>query len=97
MVEIAQHSRPLTPDQVAAIWGCSPNHVRNLIHRGELRAFRLGKRLFRIPAEALEEYEQRMTLHVSVPTKNGLGSPHADQHVADGPIVIIHSRERKSG
>lgn len=51
--------RPLTPEQVAAYWGCSANHVRRLIHRGELRAFRLGDRLFRIPRDAIGEYEQR--------------------------------------
>lgn len=54
--------RPYTPDQVAAIWGCSPNHVRNLIHRGELRAFRLGARLFRIPADAIEEFEKNQMI-----------------------------------
>ena len=51
-------SRPYTCEQVADLWGCSPNHVRNLIHRGELRAFRLGARLIRIPADAIAEYEQ---------------------------------------
>ena len=48
-----------TPDEVARYWGCSPNHVRNLISRGELRAFRLGARLWRIPVEAIAEYELR--------------------------------------
>jgi len=44
---------------VAERWGCTPNHVRNLIKRGELRAFRLGERLLRIPAEALDGFEQK--------------------------------------
>ena len=47
-------TRPLTVEQVADRWGCSDNHVRNLIHRGELRAFRLGRRLIRVPETALE-------------------------------------------
>lgn len=49
--------RPLTPEQVALRWGCSSNHVRNLIKRGDLRAFRLGERLLRVPIDAVEEYE----------------------------------------
>jgi excisionase family DNA binding protein len=50
--------RPLTPEQLAVHWGCSANHVRNLIKRGELQAFRLG-RLIRIPAAAVDEFQQR--------------------------------------
>lgn len=82
--------RPFTPDQVAAVWGCSPNHVRNLIHRGELRAFRLGQRLFRIPADAIEEYErQQMTgPAVTVQATTPLPVP------VDEVIVLKHSRER---
>jgi excisionase family DNA binding protein len=47
-----------TPKSLAAEWGCSERHVRNLINRGELRAFRLGGKLLRIPAEAAREVEQ---------------------------------------
>ena len=54
-------SRPFTPDQVAERWSCSANHVRNLIKRGELSAFRLGTRLLRIPAEAVEDFERCLT------------------------------------
>src|SRR5436189_3486183 len=45
-----------TPETLAERWRCSSRHVRNLINRGELRSFRLGK-LFRIRDEAVEEYE----------------------------------------
>lgn len=51
--------RPYTPDTLAELWGCSANHVRNLIHRGELPAYRLGERLFRIKAEDVRAYETR--------------------------------------
>lgn len=51
--------RPLLPRQVAERWGCSERHVRNLIAAGQLRYFRLGGRLLRIPASAVEEYERR--------------------------------------
>jgi excisionase family DNA binding protein len=53
--------RPYTPATLAAEWGCSAHHVRNLIDNGELRAFRLGGKLLRIPAEAAREFEARMS------------------------------------
>jgi len=51
--------RPYTPATLAEEWGCSERLIRNLIGTGELRAFLLGQRLVRIPAEAVEEYIQR--------------------------------------
>lgn len=53
--------RPMRPQQVAARWGCSEKHVRNLIKDGALGHFRLGGRLLRIPASAVEEYERCQT------------------------------------
>lgn len=87
-----QMQRVFTPEQVAAMWQCSSNHVRNLIHRGELRAFRLGGRLFRIPAEAIQEFEaakaeEQSSLSVPVTPKLTPYDP--------SPIVIVHSRERE--
>lgn len=49
-------TRPLTPEQLAERWDVSANTVRNMIKRGELRAFRVG-RLYRVPSEAVEERE----------------------------------------
>jgi excisionase family DNA binding protein len=51
--------RPYTPASLAAEWQCSANHIRNLINNGELRAFRLGGKLLRIPADAVEEFLRR--------------------------------------
>ena len=42
--------------QLAERWGCSPGHIRNLIDRGDLRAFTIG-RLVRIPAREVERIE----------------------------------------
>jgi excisionase family DNA binding protein len=42
--------------QLAERWGCSPGHIRNLIDRGDLRAFTIG-RLVRIPAGEVERIE----------------------------------------
>lgn len=50
--------RPLTVKMVAERWQCSAAHVRALVRSGKLRAFRLGGKLIRIPADAVVEAEQ---------------------------------------
>lgn len=47
----------LTPSQIAAEWGCTPEHVQRLCKRGELRAMKLGKRGWRIAPADLEAFE----------------------------------------
>ncbi len=54
-------ARIFTPARLAKEWDCSERHIRNLINRGELRHFRLGGKLLRIPAEAVEEFECQHT------------------------------------
>jgi len=44
-------ARVYTPAPLAAEWKCSAHQIRNLIDNGELRAFRLGGKLLRIPVE----------------------------------------------
>jgi excisionase family DNA binding protein len=51
--------RVYTPALLAERWQCSKRHIRNLIARGELEAFRIGEKLLRIRVEAVEEYERR--------------------------------------
>jgi excisionase family DNA binding protein len=51
--------RVYTPATLAERWHCSGRHIRNLINRGELKAFRLGGKLLRISAEEVEDYERR--------------------------------------
>src|SRR3990167_2060304 len=48
--------RPYTTATLAEEWGCSERLIRNLVASGELRAFKLGEKLIRIPPEAAEEY-----------------------------------------
>ena len=48
-----------TPASLAERWECSEAHVRNLIRRGELQAFKLGGKLLRIRPEEVERYECR--------------------------------------
>ncbi|MBP32497.1 MAG: hypothetical protein CL858_29425 [Cupriavidus sp.] len=47
----------LTPREVADEWGCSEQHVRNMVNRGDLGHFRLGGKLLRIPRSAVEAAE----------------------------------------
>ncbi len=56
-------SRPMRPDvlvpkEVADEWGCSEQHVRNMVNRGELGHFQLGGKLLRIPRSAVDEVER---------------------------------------
>ncbi|RMF05027.1 MAG: DNA-binding protein [Alphaproteobacteria bacterium] len=46
---------PYTPKALAKRWGCSVSHVYDMLRRGELDYFVLGKKLYRIPAAAVEE------------------------------------------
>jgi excisionase family DNA binding protein len=46
-----------TPATLAEWWACSERHVRNLIDGGELPAFRLGGKLWRITPEAVRTFE----------------------------------------
>lgn len=48
----------LLPREVAARWGCSEQHVRNMVNRGDLGHYRLGGKLLRIPLLAVEEVER---------------------------------------
>jgi hypothetical protein len=47
-------TKPYTPETLAAEWQCTARHIRNLVNTGELRGFRLGDRLLRIPQSAVE-------------------------------------------
>ncbi|WP_196223491.1 helix-turn-helix domain-containing protein [Roseibium sp. RKSG952] len=47
-----------TPEQLAVRWQCSANTIRKLISTGKLDAYRVGKKLLRIPTSAIEEYEK---------------------------------------
>lgn len=51
----AEPERVLRVSEVAEHLDCNPHLVYRLIHRGELRALRVG-RLIRVPLSALNEY-----------------------------------------
>lgn len=51
------HPNVYTPETLAKRWRCSPNHVRNMILRGDLPAFRSGSRLLRIRTDDVIAHE----------------------------------------
>ncbi|WP_428981899.1 helix-turn-helix domain-containing protein [Oceaniradius stylonematis] len=46
-----------TPDQIAERWDVDPKTVRSMLNDGVLTGFRVGKSMWRVRAERLEEYE----------------------------------------
>ena len=49
--------RPFSPKQLAERWGCTVQHVHNLIRKEKLRSFRIGEKLLRIPSEEVRRWE----------------------------------------
>ena len=86
--------RPYTPELLADRWSCSPNHVRNLIRRGELNAFRVGSRLLRISPDAVEEFE-RCQQSTGSEGSTDAWSPPSGSMEPESVIVLRHSQERK--
>lgn len=50
--------KPLNVTQVAAKWACSGMQVRRLINLGQLKAFKIGERNYRIWPEEVERFEK---------------------------------------
>jgi hypothetical protein len=46
-----------TPHQIGERWGCDAKTVRGMLNSGILKGFKIGKKLWRIRIEQLEEYE----------------------------------------
>jgi hypothetical protein len=50
-------SRPLR--DVAEMMGCDPSHIRKLIDRGELEAFRYGRRGIAVFLDSVADFQER--------------------------------------
>jgi excisionase family DNA binding protein len=48
----------LTPSELATQWRCTPHHIRNLIHAGQLRGFRVGRKTI-VPRDEAQQFLQR--------------------------------------
>jgi len=49
--------RPYSVASLAERWDCSRRHIMDLIHGGDLPAFRLGSKMYRIRARDVEAWE----------------------------------------
>lgn len=54
---VQSDDRPYTPRTLAERWGCSEQHIRQMTTRGDLRSFRVGKKLIRIAAPEVARIE----------------------------------------
>ncbi len=73
---------PFTPITLAKRWDCSPSHIRNMIRRGELKSFSLG-RYTRISATEVDRIEQcQDTASYSI-EENGLSA------ATDGALRLV--------
>lgn len=48
----------LTPTRLAERWHCSEQHIRNLIKKNQIKAYKLSGKLLRIPIEEVERIER---------------------------------------
>jgi excisionase family DNA binding protein len=85
--------KPLTPDLLADRWQVSAETIRQLVRRGELRAFKVG-RMFRIPMEVIEEYEACQITGLDDSMGDSLS--HGTMNVElGGAIVLTHTQLRR--
>jgi excisionase family DNA binding protein len=76
-----ERDRHFTVKAFAAELKCSAATVRQLIRRGELSAFRLGRRSLRIPDFALDDFRRRNSVAGTPPqvperSRSVVGSDH---------------------
>ncbi|TAN19675.1 MAG: DNA-binding protein [Rhizobiaceae bacterium] len=55
--EATDGPKVFTPGMLAERWACSERHIRNMIDRGDLRAFKIGERLVRVRAQDVKAFE----------------------------------------
>lgn len=79
MTDQQPDARPFTPERLAERWECSPQHVTALCRGGTLRAFKLGPKLWRIPAVEVERWETGQTI------RSGSGDTEASSAPSSAP------------
>ena len=86
------NDRPYTCDSLAQRWDVSAETVRQMIKRGDINAFMVGK-LYRIPATEVERHEscKNSQLVASIAASASTGMRAAK----DDAIVLRHAPERK--
>ncbi|HBM58057.1 MAG TPA: helix-turn-helix domain-containing protein [Citreicella sp.] len=85
--------RPMTPEMLAQRWQCSAETIRQMVKRGDLRGFRVG-RMIRIPFEAVEEHECQKS--ASDACEAGSASIGATPRQENEPVMVLrHAPERR--
>ena len=84
-------ARPFDPESLADRWGVSATSVRNLCRDGSLQHFRVG-RLYRIPAQAVEEYECQTSASDAYAEASASTGGRME---SESGVSLRHARERK--
>ena len=87
-------ARPFTPDQLADRWQCSAETIRQMVRRGELRAFRTG-RMIRIPRDAVMEHEECQSSQSDDSKGDSVPSGAIPRPADAGAIVLRQAQQRK--
>jgi excisionase family DNA binding protein len=81
-----------TPATLAQRWLCSERHVRKLIETGELNAFRVGARMFRIKMEDVERFECQSG---DLPDSEANFASHGTTQTASADVIDLAPQTRK--
>ena len=86
---------PYSCETLAARWSCSAETVRQLCKTGKLKHFRL-QRLYRIPATAVDEYEQQCKASVSDTSAEASASTGRIPGAESGDAISLrHAPDRR--
>ncbi|MDE2102107.1 MAG: helix-turn-helix domain-containing protein [Patescibacteria group bacterium] len=78
--------QPFTPESLAERWACSPDHIRSLCRRGRIDCFVVGRGLYRIPLDAVSDYEARRCGSSSTA---GGGMPSGERAARPGAVPSV--------
>lgn len=74
--------RPFSASQLAKRWGCSEQHIRNMVKRGEIHCFYIGN-LIRIPACEVMKKEG-----LSFTEDHGMSSGENEAKPKERPFIL---------
>jgi excisionase family DNA binding protein len=77
MTDMLHRDPVYTVAHLESRWGVSDSFIYSLMKSGELSSFRLGGKLWRIRASAVEEYEQRGMEAIAAATVQPAANPAA--------------------
>jgi excisionase family DNA binding protein len=90
--------RPYTPERLAERWECSPSLVRKMLETRALQGFKVGGKLWRIPAGEVDRFECQTTDSEGLRAGSSPSGMTAVKDV-DGALLRKHrlKRERHCG